>query len=220
MFFESVQQIKEIAARTGCAIFVVPDDVPVEISGATILKPEEKSIITIEQVRDTIARLSVKQFGDVFVVVRPADLLGEDAANAFLKNLEEPKEKVHFVLITDSPSRLLPTILSRAEIYFLKQKYSVDGDLTADAKTRELAKRLIVAKPGDFVKIAEELTKKKDGVRAYVLSVLGTTIEMLFKSYFKTGKVVFTEKIPKFLACYEAIEKNGHIKLHLVADLI
>ena len=64
------------------------------------------------------------------------------------------------------------------------------------------------------------MTKKKDGVRAYVLSVLGTTIEMLFKSYFKTEKSVFVEKIPKFLACYEAIERNGHIKLHLVADLI
>ncbi|MBQ8156359.1 hypothetical protein IJ101_01055 [Candidatus Saccharibacteria bacterium] len=220
MFFDSVEQIKEIASRTGCAIFVVPKDVSVEISGAILLQPEEKSIITIEQVRNVISRLSVKQFNDVFVLVRPADLLGEDAANAFLKNLEEPKEKVHFVLITDSPSRLLPTILSRAEIYFLRQKYAVDGDLTADAKMRDLAKRLIVAKPAELVKIADEMTKKKDGVRAYVLSVLGTTIEMLFKSYFKTEKSVFVEKIPKFLACYEAIERNGHIKLHLVADLI
>ena len=220
MFFDSAEQIKEIASRTGCAIFVAPKDVPVEISGAILLQPEEKSIITIEQVRNVISRLSVKQFNDVFVLVRPADLLGEDAANAFLKNLEEPKEKVHFVLITDSPSRLLPTILSRAEIYFLRQKYAVDGDLTADAKMRDLAKRLIVAKPAELVKIADEMTKKKDGVRAYVLSVLGTTIEMLFKSYFKTEKSVFVEKIPKFLACYDAIERNGHIKLHLVADLI
>ena len=220
MFFESLEQIKDIASRTGCAIFVMPDNKDFELQGAITLRPEGKSIISIEQVREVISRLSMKQLDDVFVLVRPADLLGEDAANAFLKNLEEPKDKVHYVLITDSPSKLLPTILSRAQIYFLKQKYVVDGDLVADDKMRDLAKRLIAARPADLVRIADEMTKKKDGVRAYVLSVLGVTIEMLFKSYFKTRKTIFIKKIPKFLACREAIEKNGHIKLHLVADLI
>jgi hypothetical protein len=50
--------------------------------------------------------------------------------------------------------------------------------------------------------------------------VLGVTIEMLYKSYFKTKNQVFVKKIPKFLEAYSNIEKNGHLKLHLVADLI
>lgn len=220
MYFDDVSQIKEIALRTGCAIFVMPGSVIAQIDGAIVLEPEEKTVITIEQVRNVLSKLSMKQLGDVFVVVRPADKLGEDAANAFLKSLEEPRDKVHFVLVTDAPSKLLPTILSRAEIYFLKQKATVTDEINADAKTKELAKRLIVARPGDLVGLADELTKKKDGVRARVLEVLGVAVEMLYKSYFKTNNELFVKKLPKFLACYEAISANGHIKLHLVADLI
>ena len=220
MFFDAPEQIKEIASKVGCAIFVMPESVDFAIDGALVLKPEEKSVITIEQVRDIISRLSVKQTSDVFVVIRPADALGEEAANAFLKNLEEPGDKVHFVLLTDSPSKLLPTILSRAAIYFLKSDAPIDGDIMASDKVKDLAKRLIAAKASDLTGLADELTKKKDGVRAYVLDVLSVTIEMLYKSYFKTGKDVFVRKLPKFLTCYNSIARNGHIKLHLVADLV
>ena len=154
------------------------------------------------------------------MIIRPAEALGEEAANALLKNLEEPGEKVHFVLVTDALSRLLPTILSRANVYFLRQTRVVDGEIKADKKILDLARRMVVARGADLPALAEELTKKKDGVRAHVLSVLAVAVEMLYKSYFKTGKEVFLAKIPKFLAAYDAILKNGHVKLHLVADLI
>jgi DNA polymerase-3 subunit delta' len=62
-----------------------------------------------------IARLGVRQTSDVFIVIRPAELLQIEAANTLLKNLEEPGEKVHFVLITDSPSQILSTILTMSE---------------------------------------------------------------------------------------------------------
>ncbi|MDO4612020.1 MAG: hypothetical protein Q4B29_00975 [Candidatus Saccharibacteria bacterium] len=218
MFFESVDEILEIAGRTGCAVFVVPESVSVKIPGAMILEPEGKTTISIEQVKEVISRLSIRQVQDLFILVRPADKLGDEAANALLKSLEEPKEKVHFVLVTDSPSRMLPTILSRSAVYFLREEYS-EG-ISADARVMELAKRLIAAKQVDLVGLAEELTKKKDGVRNYVLSVLAVAIEMLYKSYYKTGKEAFLAKLPKFLKAYESIAKNGHIKLHLVADLI
>lgn len=217
MFFNDTSEIVSIAARTGCAIFVVPEGTKVEIKNAFLLEPTNKSVITIEQVRDVLGVLSVRQVGDVFVVVRPADKLGDEAANALLKNLEEPKEKVHFVLITDKPSLILPTILSRAEIYFLKVPVDVDGPIEAVPRETLLAKRILVAKPADLVPLAEELAKTKD--RAYVLSVLAVAIEMARKSYFKTGKIAFLNKIPKMLDAYENISKNGHIKLHLVADL-
>jgi hypothetical protein len=51
------------------------------------------------------------------------------------------------------------------------------------------------------------------------MSVLETTIEMLYKSYFITKKEIFVKKIARFLEAYENLDKNGHIKLHLVADL-
>jgi len=219
MFFESVDEIKHIAAKTGTAVFVVPKDTKVEIKNALVMQPESKSVITIDQVRSVISRINVRQTMDLFVIVRPADTLGDAAANALLKNLEEPGDKVHFILITDSPSKLLPTILSRAAIYFLRSKDVLAGDIVANDKDKTLAKRLLVAKPAELVDIADEITKKKDGVRAYALEILGLTIEMLYKSYFLTSKDVFVRKLPKFLAAYEGVARNGHVKLQIVSNL-
>jgi DNA polymerase III delta' subunit len=50
----------------------------------------------------------------VFVVTH-ADRLRLEAANAFLKLLEEPREGVTIILCTSRPSSLLPTILSRCQ---------------------------------------------------------------------------------------------------------
>lgn len=219
MFFEKIEELPDIAKRVGTAVFVVPKDMPVEIKNALVLQPEGKSVIAIEQVREVMGRINVRQTSDMYVVIRPADMLGEAAANALLKNLEEPGDKVHFVLVTDSPSRLLPTILSRAAVYFWRNEVAVDGGINATDKSKALAKRLLIAKQGELVDIADEICKKKDGVRAYALEILGIAIEMLYKSYFLTGKEVFVQKLPKFLRAYENIARNGHIKLQIVSNL-
>ncbi len=44
-----------------------------------------------------------------------ADSFNAEAANAFLKTLEEPPGHVRFILVTDRPERLLPTIASRCQ---------------------------------------------------------------------------------------------------------
>ena len=219
MFFERVDEIIEIARKNGTTIFVVPKDILVEAKNAIILAPEDKSVITIEQVRDILGQITTRQTNDIFIIIRPAETMSEAAANAFLKSLEEPREKVHFLLITDNPSQILPTILSRAAVYFLRNKKSIDGEIVADEKVKALAKRLIVAKPAELVDIAEEISKKKDGVRGYAMEILGVAIEMLYKSYFVTGKEIFIKKIPKFLAAYEGVSKNGHTKLQIVSNL-
>lgn len=220
MFFNEPAEVLGIAKQSSCVVFVMPADVAVEIKGATMLAPEEKSVITIEQIKQVIEKTNIKQLEDHFIIIRPADKMSEEGANAFLKSLEEPKERIHFVLITDSPSAILPTILSRAAIYFLKDKDTITSDIRASEKVKDVARRLLVAKPQELPSLAEEITKKKDGVRSYALEVVGVTIEMLYKSYFMTGKVVFLKKLPKFLRLYENLAKNGHIKLHIVADLL
>lgn len=220
MFFENLRDIEKIANRAGCSIFVVPDEAKIEIKNVFLLKPEQKTTITIDQVREVLGQLTVKQTRSQFVLIRPADKLGEEAENAILKSLEEPKDNVHFVLITDKPSKLLPTILSRAQMYILKSTKTNVSEISADEKTKLLAKKIIAAKPSDLVDLAEEITKKKDGVREYALDILAVAIEMAYKSYFITQKEAFLIKIPKLLMAYENINKNGHIKLHLVADLL
>ncbi len=218
MWFHNLSEISQIARRAGTSIFVVPNNTPVEIKNATILQPDKKTVITIDQVREMLGRLSLKQSTDQFVIIRPADKLGLDAANTLLKNLEEPGEHIHYILITEMPSKLLPTILSRAAIYFLKNTDGFVLDIDATENDKELAKKLIAGKPADLVEIAEKTTKKKSA-RDDALNILAIAIEMLEKSYFMTKKDVFVSKIPKFLNAYENISRNGHVKLHLVADL-
>ena len=218
MYFDDTKQILEIASKSGCAVFVVPDDIAVEIPRALILTPAEKTVITVEQVRDVIEKASTKQVFEQYIVIRPAEKLSEVAENAFLKNLEEPGEKIHYILITAHPSRLLSTILSRAQVYFLRQEWNC-REIRADAKEKALVKRLMVASGRDLVTIAEEISAKKVGVREYALRVVGLTIEMLYKTYFLTGKEIFVQKLPKFLKLYENLAQNGHVKLHIVADL-
>lgn len=220
MFFDDVGEIERIARQSGTAVFVLPRGVPVEIKNAVALQPEEKTVITVDQVRTATASLGLKQQTDRFVVIRPADKLSEVAANAFLKNLEEPGNKVHYILVTDAPAQLLPTIRSRAAIYFWRPGAKMELGITAGEKEKDLAKRLIAAKPQDVVGLAEEIAKKKTGVREYALGVLGLTIEMLYKSYFITGKEAFLKKIPKFLVAYEGVSKNGQIKLQIIANMI
>ncbi len=48
-------------------------------------------------------------------VIVGADRMQEEAANAFLKTLEEPPPKTMFLLLTDQPDSILPTIVSRTQ---------------------------------------------------------------------------------------------------------
>ena len=219
MFFNSVEEVQPIASKVGCSVFVLPKNMDFEIKNAIMVTPE-KTVISIEQVQDLLKMLGTKQKADRFIIIRPAELLGLEAANALLKSLEEPKDKVHFILVTDSPSKLLPTILSRSSVYFLKTKPAINSGIDADEGIKTIAKRLMVAKPAELPDLAEEICKVKEGTKERTLLIVGTAIEMLYKSYFITKKDIFIKKIPSFLTLYENIERNGHIKTHIVADLI
>ena len=79
-------------------------------------RPESKSrIITVEQMRDLMQQIQLKptEAGFKIAVLAGADRLNVQAANAFLKTLEEPPPKSILILLTTEPSRILETILSR-----------------------------------------------------------------------------------------------------------
>jgi len=76
----------------------------------------ETSAIGIEQIRKMIlgrVGYSSHEGQNLVFLIRAAEELSQGAANALLKTLEEPPQKVHFVLITSRPNRLLDTIRSR-----------------------------------------------------------------------------------------------------------
>lgn len=71
--------------------------------------------ITIDQVRELGDFISVSSHrgGRKVIVVCPAEAMNLAAANAMLKNLEEPPANTHFILVSHRPQRLLRTIVSR-----------------------------------------------------------------------------------------------------------
>lgn len=83
------------------------------------LEPEGKSrIIKVESVRERLVEpMNATSFsgGWKVGVVCGADRMREEAANAFLKTLEEPTPKTMFLLLTDAPDAILPTIVSRTQ---------------------------------------------------------------------------------------------------------
>ena len=93
--------------------------------------------INVEQVRGlqrlfaTTASLSPRRV----VVIDAIDDLERNAANALLKNLEEPPQDTIFLLVSHSPERLLPTIRSRCRLLRL-------SPLAPDAMTSALRSAL------------------------------------------------------------------------------
>jgi DNA polymerase-3 subunit delta' len=79
-------------------------------------RPESKSrVITIDQMRDVMQQIQLKptEIGYKIAIIVGADRLNVQAANAFLKTLEEPPQKSVIILLSTEPSRILETILSR-----------------------------------------------------------------------------------------------------------
>ncbi|MBE0413215.1 DNA polymerase III subunit delta' [Yoonia sp.] len=74
-----------------------------------------KADITVDAVRSlkTFFQLSAADGGRRVVIVDAADELNRNAANAILKELEEPPANTTLLLVAHQPSRLLPTIRSR-----------------------------------------------------------------------------------------------------------
>jgi DNA polymerase-3 subunit delta' len=80
------------------------------------LRPESKlRVIRIEQIRELLPTIYLKPTHAPFKVatIVAADRLNVQAANAFLKTLEEPPADSILILLSTEPQRVLETILSR-----------------------------------------------------------------------------------------------------------
>jgi len=76
-------------------------------------KPSKQ--VSVDQVRGLadFSGMSAHQGGRRVVIIHPAEAMNTNAANALLKNLEEPPQGFLFILVSHKPQQLLPTILSR-----------------------------------------------------------------------------------------------------------
>ena len=81
-------------------------------------KKKASQQITIDQVRglDDFLNVGTHRAGLKIVVVNPADAMNRSTANALLKTLEEPAPDTLFLMVSNEPLRLLPTIRSRCQV--------------------------------------------------------------------------------------------------------
>lgn len=73
----------------------------------------------VEDIRDLIDKVRIPpQSGKYKVyIIDEVHMLSKNAENAFLKTLEEPPPYIVFILATTEKNKILPTILSRCQIY-------------------------------------------------------------------------------------------------------
>lgn len=223
MFFDSIEEIPEIAKKTGFTIFQTKSDEKINLKLPMELFPikeegKKKEAISVNMVRDFCARANTKSNEDKFFVIYQPEKMSQEATNAFLKNLEEPKEKHHFIFVTKNMSWLLPTVLSRAQLYIQKINNPLNSPVETDEKVKTFAKRLMVAQDSDLPKLMKEITTKTE--RDFVLEIVSTAIEMSYKTFFLTKDQRFIKKLPNLINLYDNISANGNIKLHLVADML
>jgi DNA polymerase III gamma/tau subunit len=217
MFLKNPKDILQTIDKVHFAIFEFPKslDFP-EIPRAININPNDKNNITIEDIRDVEELVRTKQPTSLIIVVNHADRMTEQAQNCFLKLLEEPGLRIHFVFFTHSPNKLLPTIRSRAHSFHLKSTTKIDSPPIADPKTTDLAKQYISATPRQLATLSQALAKDREKA----LEILDVAIELLYKSYFKTGNHKFLGLLEKLTHTHDCLAKNGHVRLQLVAGML
>ncbi len=83
-----------------------------------LLAPQEPGkAIGVDLIRQLITKLALKPQYSAYrvVLIRPADKMNANSANAFLKCLEEPPERTLFLLLTEQMQQLPATIISRCQ---------------------------------------------------------------------------------------------------------
>lgn len=147
----------------------IDNDIHADIHWA---RPESRSRqITIDQMREMMREIQLKPAEAHYkiAVVVAADRLNVQAANAFLKTLEEPPSRSVLILLSTEPSRLLETILSRC----LRVNFSGDGGRElSEAETAWLEKFTALATGqktlmGRYL-LADAILQKLTEIRTYV----------------------------------------------------
>lgn len=139
-----------------------------------LIEPERGSH-RVEAMRALVsqATLAAINGGWKVFIINQAEKMGDDAANTLLKLLEEPPEQTILILISEQPDQLLPTVLSRCQLFVLDQ--GVAPETAPDRELLQEAATLIQSLPAlpvyEVLLKAREREKREDQ-RSFLLALL------------------------------------------------
>lgn len=216
MFLDNPDRIPEIVARSDFAIIAHPssfDPKTLAIKDVSYsVSPDEKNTIRLEALAPLKELARTKNARPLVVSVLAAETLTESAMNSLLKTLEQPTANLSFIFFTSNPNALLPTILSRAHLYYLR----MNEKPSPDEKSLTLARELVRGDPRVLLRLSTVLSKDREKA----LEVTSVAINSLSTAQLASPSPLYLSRLKKLLTLYENLTKNGHIRLHVVADML
>jgi len=186
---------------------------------------------SVDDIRNLIDQVRIPpQVGKYKVyIIDEVHMLSSAAFNAFLKTLEEPPSHAIFILATTEKHKIIPTILSRCQIFDFK-RISV-----TDAKNHlaEVAKSEGIEADDDALHI---IAQKADGALRDALSIFDRVVSFSGKKltreavtenlnvldytyFFQITDLLLTNNIPDSLLLYNDILSKGFDGHHFIMGL-
>ena len=162
-------------------------------------------------------------------IIDEVHMLSTAAFNAFLKTLEEPPAHAIFILATTEKHKILPTILSRCQIYDFKRMEVADivAHLERVAKAEGISYEPealgVIARKADggmrdAMSIFDQVTSYAEGNITY-RKVIEDLNVLDYDYYFKATDLLLEHNIPALLVLLDDILSRGFQTGHFISGL-
>ena len=186
---------------------------------------------SVEDIRSITDQIRIPpQIGKYKVyIIDEVHMLSNAAFNAFLKSLEEPPKHVVFILATTEKNKIIPTILSRCQIYDFKKVDVVDitellKNICTDKKIKfdENSLSLIAEKSDgsirDSLSMFDRLVSFTDS--NLTMGEVTANLNVLdYETYFELSTLIISKDIPGILTKYNDIFIRGFDDVNLLNGL-
>lgn len=176
---------------------------------------------SVEEIRQLIEQVRIPpQVGKYKVfIIDEVHMLSTAAFNAFLKTLEEPPQHVIFILATTEKHKILPTILSRCQIYdfnrmeipaIVKHLEDVANDqhIPYDAEALNIIAQKADGGMRDALSIFDQVASFGNGKITYE-DVIRDLNVLDYEYYFKISEDILSHQVPDLLLTYNEIQNKG-----------
>ncbi|MFZ1524175.1 MAG: DNA polymerase III subunit gamma/tau [Saprospiraceae bacterium] len=200
-------------------------------SSFNILELDAASNNSVENIRTLIEQVRFQPQNGKFKVfiIDEVHMLSSQAFNAFLKTLEEPPSYVIFILATTEKHKIIPTILSRCQIFDFKriqlsdtvsqlEKIAQKEGITAEMEALHTIAVKADGAMRDALTIFDKISSSTDGTITYKDVVANLNL-LDYEYYFRITDACLREDITSVLLTLHEIVKLGFDAEYFVVGL-